>query len=654
MNIKFLALTKNSKQRSMIIVDLFLLSFALWLSISFRLGEWYWSYTAREVICHSMAVLFSLAVFLKLGLYRTVIRYMGQQAIFAVLSAVTVSSIIIAATTFATGAFMPRSVPFIYWCIAFLFVGGTRLSIRAYYQSTLQHHKIRVAIYGAGTSGLQIYKALIHGNKYIPVVFFDDNHSKQGTLIDGRKVQSSQQVQAVVEDLGVQEVFLAMPSVPIHRLQELASSLDEKGIQSRIIPGLEELLGGTLNYRDEINDSKVYENVLGRPLVRPNQTILEACITGKVVMVTGAGGSIGSELCRQIAANQPRVLILFDNNEYALYQIEKEIMSQVGTVEMESMGLYGLLGNAIDERRMTDIIKTFSVQTIYHAAAYKHVPIVESNVVEGVRNNVFGTYAAAKAAIAGNVETFVLISTDKAVRPTSIMGASKRLAEIVLQNFAERQSETRFCMVRFGNVLGSSGSVIPLFKEQINSGGPVTVTHPDITRYFMTIPEAAQLVLQAGSLARGGDVFVLDMGRPVKIHELAKRMISIMGFTLREQNNEGDIAIEFIGLRPGEKLFEELLVGNNVTGTEHSKIMRALEAGLPEDELNTCLDSLKVLCENYDSVGVHEALLAAVKEYKPDLEIYDYIWQRREELKEQEEDKKLMLSSNVQPLFDHG
>ncbi len=650
MNIEFLTFTKNAKQRAMVVADIMMLSLALWLSLSFSLGEWYWPYAGREVLCYGMATLASMCVFLKLGLYRTVIRYMGQQAIFAVLKAVTASTAIIAVATFISGVFLPKTVPFIYWCFAFLFIGGSRLAIRAYYQATLQHHKLRVAIYGAGSSGLQLYKALMHGDHYIPVVFFDDNHSKQGTLIDGLRVHSPQDAKAIVDDLGVQEVFLAMPSVATHRRNEITKMLEKMGIDTRVVPGLEELVNGTIHNRNG-EEVRVYENILGRPPVLPDQTILKACIADKVVMVTGAGGSIGSELCRQIAVNGPKSLILFDSNEYALYKVERELKELLADSTHDSIGIYALLGNTLDGLRVCDVIKTFGVQTIYHAAAYKHVPIVESNIVEGVRNNVFGTFATAQAAVDGKVETFVLISTDKAVRPTSIMGASKRLAEIILQNLSSENCATRFSMVRFGNVLGSSGSVIPLFREQINSGGPVTVTHPDITRYFMTIPEAAQLVLQASSLGRGGDVFVLDMGEPVKIYDLARRMISIMGFTLKEKSNpDGDIEIKLTGLRPGEKLYEELLVGNNVTGTEHSKIMRAEEDGLPKEKLDDCLKRLWFACDRFDSIGVHQVLMEAVSDYKPADEIFDLLWQRKEKLQTYN-NEIIARASNVEPLF---
>jgi FlaA1/EpsC-like NDP-sugar epimerase len=394
------------------------------------------------------------------------------------------------------------------------------------------------------------------------------------------------------------------------------------------VPDIADLVSGTARVED-VRDIDAAD-LLGRDAVPPDERLFDACIRDKVVMVTGAGGSIGSELCRQIARLKPRRLVLFEMSEVALYQVDRELRA---TMEREHLDfdLTSLLGNAHHKYRVREVIQSFGVQTVYHAAAYKHVPIVEENVIEGIHNNVVSTWYTAEAALECGVETFVLISTDKAVNPTNVMGATKRLAEIVLQGLHERGSRTRFCMVRFGNVLESSGSVVPLFREQIRRGGPVTVTHPDVIRYFMTIPEASQLVLQAGAMAEGGDVFVLDMGKPIRIADLARRMILLAGCSVRdEQNPEGDIEIRYTGLRPAEKLFEELLIGSNVSGTGHPMIMRAMEHSLPWSDVQELLNNLLVAMDQFDVPTISDLLKLGVTEYRPDGEIVDKVWVRRE------------------------
>jgi len=590
-------------------------------------------------------VIATLFFFARLGLYRSIIRYMGQQAIFAVLQGVTISALLVAIVAFLTGGFMPRSVPIIYWCFAYVFIGGSRLVIRAYYQKGVQIHKERVAIYGAGTSGLQVYNALLHGIEYKPVFFIDDNVAKQGRLIDGLHVYHPDQLQTLMNRFHVTRVLLAMPSIPLYRRKEIMYQLEQKKIEVQMVPGVEDLLSGALSQGDDV--TRVYENVLGRDPVQPDLTLLNQCIENKVVMVTGAGGSIGGELCRQILHSHPKKLILIEASEYALYNIEKELMAEEVYEGLQDIEIVPLIGNVQDKELMSRIMATYHVQTIYHAAAYKHLPMVERNVVEGVRNNIFGTLSTAEAAVKNDVETFVLVSTDKAVRPSSIMGATKRCAEMICQSF-NYHFPTRFCMVRFGNVLGSSGSVIPLFLEQINSGGPVTVTHPDVTRYFMTLRESAQLVLQAGSMGRGGDIFVLNMGEPIKIIDIARRMIQLMGYEPKEKEGKGDIEIKITGMRSGEKLHEELLMGDNVTGTSHPMILRAEEPGAEFVNLQSYLGKLSEACDTADCQAIRHLLQEFVPDYKPQNELDDVIW--RATKSNTSEAEPVIRRDNVEPL----
>ena len=612
----------------MLSYDLLMLSVAFMVAMTIRVNELSPAFEANMLICLALTLGSSSFIFLRLGLYRTVIRYMGQQAIVAVLQGVTASAVVLAVASYLTYAGVPRSVPVIYWCFALIAVGGSRWLVRIYYQMALEIHKTRVAIYGAGTAGLQMYKALVHGEVYKPVAFFDDNASKQNTLIDGVLVYNPANILDVVAERDIAEVLLAMPGVPKRRRREITRGLRERGLVVKVIPGVEELVDGAGRIADI---SQIYENVLGRAPVEPEKALIAHSISGKVVLVTGAGGSIGSELCRQIAHWEPAHLIMLESSEYALYQIERELYQQQQDEGLQ-LKVTALLGDVRDRARMAEIIKSFSIHTIYHAAAYKHVPLVEQNVVLGADNNVLGTLSVLEAAEAHGVEQFVLISTDKAVRPTNVMGATKRFAELICQDFGRRFGRTRVCMVRFGNVLGSSGSVIPLFSDQINAGGPVTVTHPKVTRYFMTIPEAAQLVLQAGSMGRNGEVFVLDMGEPVRIYDLARRLIRIMGHTVRdEENPEGDIEIQISGLRPGEKLYEELLLGDNVSGTDHPMIMRAEEERLTSERLQLLVGELRDACGRHDCEGVHHLLQEAVKDYNPRHSLVDVVWTQQRE-----------------------
>ncbi|MFV8781697.1 polysaccharide biosynthesis protein [Microbulbifer sp. SA54] len=619
----FRAAHKNYKPALMLAYDLLMLTSAFMLAMTLRFNGAGLIFEPSMALCLGMTLVSSSFIFLRLGLYRTVIRYMGQQAIVAVLQGVTASAVVLAVASYLTYAGVPRSVPVIYWCFALIAVGGSRWLVRLYYQMALEIHKTRVAIYGAGTAGLQLYKALAHGEMYKTVAFFDDNASKQNTLIDGVLVYSPANIHEVIAERDIAEVLLAMPGVPKRRRREITRSLRERGLVVKVIPGLEELVDSAGRAADV---SQIYENILGRAPVEPQKRLVSASIAGKVVLVTGAGGSIGSELCRQIIQWEPVKLIMLEASEFALYQIERELRQQQ-LDENFSVEVVPLLGDVRDTIRVGEIIESFRVQTIYHAAAYKHVPLVEQNVSVGAENNVLGTLAVLEAAEACGVEQFVLVSTDKAVRPTNVMGATKRFAELICQDFGRRFGRMRVCMVRFGNVLGSSGSVIPLFTDQINAGGPVTVTHPKVTRYFMTIPEAAQLVLQAGSMGHKGEVFVLDMGEPVRILDIARRLIQIMGHTVRDEANpDGDIEIQITGLRPGEKLYEELLLGDKVAGTDHPMIMRAEEERLPAERLRALIAELKSACGRHDCESVHRLLIEAVKDYAPKQDLIDSVW----------------------------
>ncbi|MEY8251940.1 MAG: nucleoside-diphosphate sugar epimerase/dehydratase, partial [Colwellia sp.] len=504
---------------------------------------------------------------------------------------------------------LPRSSIIIYWFTAFSLLGGPRVFIRHIVNQLNNVKTEAVLVYGAGNQGIALISALNNSEQYRAVAFLDDNHKKQRMLIQGLKVHSPNNVTALVNSHNVKKVLLALGNASSAQRNQLIEGISNTKLEILTTPAVQDIISGKARI-EEIKEIEI-EDLLGRDCVTPNQSLLSSNIQEKVVLVTGAGGSIGSELCRQIIKLQPEKLVLLELNEFSLYSIEQELNNYCQAQKL-NIAIVSILGSVQKQNRLTTIFKTFKVETIYHAAAYKHVPMVEHNVVEGVRNNVFGTWYCAEAAINADVKNFVLISTDKAVRPTNVMGTSKRLAELVLQALSQRQSNTRFCMVRFGNVLGSSGSVVPLFHKQIKHGGPITVTHPDINRYFMTIPEAAMLVIQAGSMGKGGDVFVLDMGEPVKITALAKKMIRLSGLTEKtESEPNGDIEIQFSGLRPGEKLYEELLIGENVEGTTHKRIMTANEVHLSWPETHNLLNHLDKACHDFKVKDVIHLLLEA-------------------------------------------
>jgi len=593
----FVGLSRPNKVAVMVASDSLFLMLALWLALSLRYGVLWAPVSELQLLCFLVAAVSGVVCLFFAGLYRWMVRYVSAETLLVIFKALLISALILAASILLLQAELPRSTPILYLLIAIVLVAGSRFTAQKVLREKSKGERIPVLIYGAGSAGHQIGLSLHQGNVYRPVAYVDDKPALQGMTIYGLRVHAPAELPRLVESYGVQQILLAMPTLSNSRRREILLALEPLSIKVLTVPRMQDIVSGRVG-ADEIQDVDPAD-LLGRDPVPPRAELLGATVAGKTVLVTGAGGSIGSELCRQIVALSPASLILFDLNEFALYSIEAELRASSHGVRLVS-----LLGSVQNEALMQDILRSFKVDTVYHAAAYKHVPLVEHNVIEGVRNNVFGTSAAARAADAAGVGTFVLISTDKAVRPTNIMGASKRVAELVLQALAT-ESRTRFCIVRFGNVLGSSGSVVPLFREQIRQGGPVTVTHPDIIRYFMTIPEAAQLVIQASAMAEGGDVFLLDMGEPVRIADLAKRMIHLMGF--RERTAEqpmGEIEIVFSGLRPGEKLYEELLVGASALPTEHPRIMRARERFLSVAELQHALIILESSAAAGDVVAI--------------------------------------------------
>jgi FlaA1/EpsC-like NDP-sugar epimerase len=622
-----LTLPRTYKRVISLIIDAVFLFLAFWLAFFMRLESFapllkydYWLVLA-------CVIPLSLLVFVKLGLYRAVLRYMNMQAIWAIGLGSFFSSVLIIGFSFFFIAAMPRTVPFIFFSLCLILIGGSRITVRAVISHPRWHKKKAVLIYGAGSSGRQLSTALSHGPEYHAVAFVDDDSALQRSVIEGIHVYAPEAISSLIKSKKIEKILLAMPSASRARRKEVLSKINSLGVQILTIPGMADVVDGKAKL-EEFKDVDV-EDLLGRDPVDPRPELMNADIAGKVVMVTGAGGSIGSELCRQIILLKPTKLVLFEISEFCLYTIDKELNEYILTHDL-AVEVLPLMGSVQRVNRIETVMKSFAVQTLYHAAAYKHVPLVEHNVVEGVRNNVFGTYCAARAAINANVETFVLISTDKAVRPTNIMGTTKRMAELVLQALAKTQNSTRFCMVRFGNVLGSSGSVVPLFRKQIRAGGPLTLTHPDITRYFMTIPEAAQLVIQAGAMGKGGDVFVLDMGDAVKIYDLARKIIQLGGFSVKDaQAPDGDIEIKCTGLRPGEKLYEELLIGDNVEGTSHERIMTANEGMLDWHDLEILLAKLDDACHAFDHELIREILFKAPTGFNPTDGICDLVWQQK-------------------------
>lgn len=621
---KLNGLSRNTRRALLVAIDFIALPVSLWAGYAMRLGEWWPAgYIDKVWWLFIAAPLVAVPIFIRMGLYRAVLRYVGGAALITIAKAVSITTLVLLALmVMSQTQGVPRSVFISFWLVSMFFIGGSRLLFRSYIHTYTKRRNFRkpVAVYGAGSAGVELVKAMQSEWDYEPVAFIDDDAEKIGIEIHGVKVFPANQITYLVDKKNISQILLAMPSLSSRRRHKILEKLEEYSVRIRTLPGITDLVSGKATVSD-IREVDVGD-LLGRDIVPPVPGLIEKCVRGKNVMVTGAGGSIGSELCRQIAEHGPSKLVLYEQSEFALYKIEKELESYNANLE-----IFAVLGSVTNTARVEAVLKSFGVHTVYHAAAYKHVPLVEHNPIEGFQNNVLGTWHAAEAAKAAGVETFVLISTDKAVRPTNIMGATKRLAELVLQAMDEESDKTRFTMVRFGNVLDSSGSVIPLFRKQIKSGGPVTVTHPDVTRYFMTIPEAAQLVLQSGALGMGGDVFVLEMGEPIKIDDLARSMIRLSGLEVcGDDNPDGDIIIDYAGLRPGEKLYEELLIGDNVTGTEHPKILRAAEEKLSWEQLLNYRSKFENACNNFETDKVKLLLEEVITGYSAAKDIVDPVW----------------------------
>ncbi|HEX2379399.1 MAG TPA: nucleoside-diphosphate sugar epimerase/dehydratase [Methyloceanibacter sp.] len=619
------------KRTLLIINDFVLLTLALWAAYSLRLSQLYVPETLPKVLLMAAAPLIGVAVFHLRGLYKLVTRFIGPEGTTKIYLAVIIATVAWALVVYMGGVRdHPRSAVVIYGLIAALLIRLSRQwAGAALLRAAPQHKPVSfderkpVIIYGAGTIGIQLLRALNETGKYKTVAFIDSNPSLAGQFVHGVKVVRPEKISRVIDKEGVKEVLLATPSAVRGERRIALKLLEAYPVMVKTLPALEEIASG----RVEVSDLRPIEveDLLGRDPVSPDLELLTANVSGKVVMITGAGGSIGAELTRQLLKLGPKTLVLFELSEVALYEISMEIeqlkrrLEEAGSSAPSETAVVEVLGSVLDRKLVARTIQQLGVEVIYHAAAYKHVPIVEANPFAGLQNNTFGTLAVAETAKKLGVERLVLVSSDKAVRPTSIMGASKRLAEQILQALAEqRGTSTIFTMVRFGNVLDSSGSVVRRFRNQIKAGGPVTVTHPEVIRYFMSIPEAAQLVIQAGTMASGGEVFVLEMGTPVKIDDLARTMVRLSGLEMRDETHpDGDIAIEYVGLRRGEKLYEELLIGENTTGTSHPRIFKNSEPILPYEELTAALERLEDAIQRMDEADVQELLRTTVEGYVP-------------------------------------
>lgn len=642
---KLLNQPRRIKQMMVLFADAAMGVVAVWVAYSLRLDTLHWPYSTHQWWPYVLAPVLAAPIFWRNGLYRAVFRHSGMAAMRALVVAVSIYAVLFfSVLVFMSWPDVPRSLGLLQPLILMLLVGGSRAAARQWLSglSTGQRRGIQVSrllIYGAGSAGVQIANAIATSHEFKLLGFVDDSPALQGLTINHVPVYAPAGLPDLVEKYGITDLLLALPSITRARRNEILNELQPLPVHVRSLPGLTDLAHGRVALAD-IQDLDV-EDLLGRDAVPPDRALLASSLAGKVVLVTGAAGSIGSELCRQILQEQPLRLILVEHSEFGLYSIHQELQQLCQRVVDRSgviVELVPLLANVRDYARMLDICQAYKPHTIYHAAAYKHVPLVEHNPAEGIANNVLGTLNAARAAIETDVSHFVLVSTDKAVRPTNIMGASKRLAEMVLQALSAMPAPsfdgdshpvnnlTRFAMVRFGNVLGSSGSVVPLFRRQIEAGGPITLTHADVTRYFMTIPEAAQLVLQAGAMAEGGEVYVLDMGEPVRIIDLARRMVKLSGFIVRDESRpDGDIAIEVTGLRPGEKLYEELLIGDNPVATVHPRILKAHEDFVPWEEFRTDLELLKKAIVINDTTSLRAVLLKRVSGFTPDAQDSDLV-----------------------------
>ncbi|MCI8210394.1 hypothetical protein AUC61_12680 [Pseudomonas sp. S25] len=654
---RMLGLSRKNKRIVQVGADIVLIWIALVLAFVVRLGfDAAYLPISNHVWLFATAPVLTIPIFIRFGMYRAVMRFFGNDALITIGKAVSLSALLLALVVYWYSdhqVVVPRSIVFNYWWLSLVMIGGLRLLMRQYFlgdwfMGTLhvpfatRHDGLpKVAIYGAGAAGNQLVAALRMGRLMRPVAFIDDDDNISKRTIAGLQVYKPKHIQQMIDATGAEEILLAVPSATRARRREILEYLEGYPLHVRSVPGFMDLASGRVKV-DDIQEVDIAD-LLGRDAVPAQEDLLEHCIVGKVVLVTGAGGSIGSELCRQILEQGPTTLLMFEHSEFNLYSIMNELEQHANRSSLP-VQLLPVLGSVRNAGKLLEVMTAWKVDTVYHAAAYKHVPMVEHNIAEGILNNVIGTLNTAQTAIQAGVSNFVLVSTDKAVRPTNVMGSTKRLAEMVLQALSQESApvlfgkadnvpclnKTRFTMVRFGNVLGSSGSVIPVFHRQIKAGGPITVTHPNITRYFMTIPEAAQLVIQAGSMGQGGDVFVLDMGEPVKIVALAEKMVHLSGLSIRsERNPHGDIALEFTGLRPGEKLYEELLIGDNVSATRHPMIMSAHEDCYTWEALKELIGELLESLEKDDYDQVRKNLRRIVSGYNPDGEIVDWFYLQR-------------------------
>ncbi|WP_363969887.1 nucleoside-diphosphate sugar epimerase/dehydratase [Alcanivorax sp.] len=612
---RMVSLSRAAKRLIMLGADALAVPLLLWLAYALRLNS-----PSPEIddlwllVAAPLLLLPALYVF---GFYRSIVRYLGAEVAWSILAGVTITVVLLAASSYMVSASTPRSVFLIFWAVLVLYLGGSRFMMRRFLYNVLGKRIAReaVAVFGAGGAGAQLVSGLLSTAELHPLMIVDDAPGKQGTLLCGVPVVGRRALEKAVERGAIRTVLLALPSESRATRMAVVRWLETLNVHVQTVPSFADIASGKARL-EEIKEVSI-EDLLGRDAVPPRADLLTRCISGKHVLVTGAGGSIGSELCRQILKLHPSKLVLLEQSEFGLYAIEKELRALAGA-RSKDIEIEAVLGSVVNRGLMERLCREHRVDTVYHAAAYKHVPIVEANPSAGVRNNIIGTLEAAQGAEAAHVKHFILVSTDKAVRPTNVMGATKRFAELVLQAIAARGSETVFSMVRFGNVLGSSGSVVPLFRDQIQKGGPVTVTHPDVIRYFMTIPEASQLVIQAGAMAQGGEVFVLDMGEPVRIVDLARTMVHLMGMSVRDEKSpDGDIEIAFSGLRPGEKLYEELLIGDCSTRTEHEMIMQAHEEKLEWDEISFALEAFRKALNRADQDALRALLRSYVNGYEP-------------------------------------
>ena len=641
---KLLGQSRRVKQLVVAFADVVMGIVAVWIAYSLRLDTLHWPYSLHQWWPYALAPVLAAPIFWRNGLYRAVFRHSGMAAMRALVIAVSLYAVLFSGLlVFMSWPDVPRSLGLLQPLILILLVGGSRAAARHWLSSLSARQRrglpvSRLLIYGAGSAGVQIANAIATSHEFKLLGFVDDSRALQGLTINHVPVYAPAELPGLVKQLEITDLLLALPSITRARRNEILNELQPLPVHVRSLPGLTDVAHGRVALAD-IKDLDV-EDLLGRDPVPPDRALLARNLKGKVVLVTGAAGSIGSELCRQILQERPARLILVEHSEFGLYSIHQELGHLCRRIAEhgEAVEIAPLLANVRDYGRMLEICRAYQPHTIYHAAAYKHVPLVESNPAEGVANNVLGTFNTARAAIETGVSHFVLVSTDKAVRPTNVMGASKRLAEMVLQALSATPAPsfgpgapavsnlTRFAMVRFGNVLGSSGSVVPLFRRQIEAGGPITLTHADVTRYFMTIPEAAQLVLQAGAMAEGGEVYVLDMGEPVRIIDLARRMVKLSGFTVRDEDRpDGDIAIEVTGLRPGEKLYEELLIGDNPVATLHPRILKAHEEFVPWADFRGDLELLKIAVKANDTATLRTLLLKHVSGFTPDAQDSDLV-----------------------------